>query len=114
MKELNKSNLAFQVEENSIDPIPEDKRHGHPAELFKMWIGANINYVVLLNGIVVVALGLSIWQALSAVLVGNLLGCIVLGLASIMGPRTGTAGIVTSRTAFGQVGSYLPIIVSVI
>ncbi|MEG2338319.1 MAG: cytosine permease [Clostridium sp.] len=109
-----KTDVAFKVEENSIDPIPENQRKGHPGELFKMWIGANINYVVLLNGIVVVALGLSMWQAISAVIVGNLLGCTVLGLASIMGPRTGTAGIVTSRIAFGQLGSYLPTIISVI
>ncbi|MEG2893089.1 MAG: cytosine permease [Clostridium sp.] len=110
----NKNDVAFKIEENSIDPIPESERHGHPKELFRMWIGANINYVVLLNGIVIVALGLSLWQALSAVIVGNILGCVVLGLASIMGPRTGTAGIVTSRTAFGQLGAYLPIIISVI
>ncbi|MEG2810992.1 MAG: cytosine permease [Clostridium sp.] len=109
-----KTDALFKVEENSIDPIPESQRHGHPSELFKMWIGANINYVVLLNGIVIVALGLSMYQAISAILVGNLLGCMVLGLSSIMGPRTGTAGIVTSRIAFGQLGAYLPIIISVI
>ncbi|KMT22882.1 purine-cytosine permease family protein [Clostridium cylindrosporum] len=110
----NHMDVAFKVEENSIDPIPENQRHGNPKSLFPMWIGANVNYVVLLNGIVVVALGLSMWQALTAVLVGNLLGCTVLGLASIMGPKTGTAGIVTSRTAFGQLGSYLPVIISVL
>lgn len=114
MSEKKSGDVAFQVEENSIDPIPEDQRHGNPKSLFPMWIGANVNYVVLLNGIVVVALGLSLWQSIAAILVGNILGCTVLGLASIMGPRTGTAGIVTSRTAFGQLGSYLPIIVSVI
>lgn len=108
------SDVAFQVEENSIDPIPENQRHGNPKSLFAMWAGSNINYVVLLNGIVVVALGLSMWQAISAILVGNILGCTVLGLSSVMGPRTGTAGIVTSRIAFGQLGSYIPIIISVI
>jgi NCS1 family nucleobase:cation symporter-1 len=53
--------------------------------------------------------GLSFWSSIAAILVGNLLGCAVVGLASIMGPKTGTAGIVTSRTSFGQLGAVLPI-----
>jgi NCS1 family nucleobase:cation symporter-1 len=99
----------WSVEQHGIDPIPEVDRHGSPAELFNMWIGANINYVVLLTGALAVTKGLSFWGAISAVLVGNCLGCTVLGMASIMGPKTGTAGIVASRTSFGQLGAVLPI-----
>jgi NCS1 family nucleobase:cation symporter-1 len=102
----------WSVEQHGIDPIPEVDRHGSPAELFKMWVGANINYVVLLTGALAVTKGLSFWGAISAVAVGNCLGCAVLGMASIMGPKTGTAGIVTSRTSFGQLGAVLPIFAS--
>ena len=77
---------------------PAADRHGTPVELFRFWIGANINYVTVVAGSLIYAAGLSIHQCLTAILVGNVLGCTVVGLCSIMGPRTGSAGIITSRT----------------
>jgi NCS1 family nucleobase:cation symporter-1 len=103
---------AWSVEQHAIDPIPATERHGSPVELLRLWIGANVNYLVLITGALAVAQGLSLMGSLSAILVGNLLGCAVVGLASIMGPRTGTAGIVTSRSSFGQLGAVLPIFIS--
>jgi NCS1 family nucleobase:cation symporter-1 len=40
---------AWSIEQHAIDPIPRKDRHGTPAELFKMWIGANTNYVVVVT-----------------------------------------------------------------
>lgn len=105
---------VWSIEQHAIEPIPASDRHGTPMELFKMWIGANINYVVVVTGSLVYAAGLDIWQSLTAILVGNLIGCTVLGLSSIMGPRTGSAGIVTSRTSFGQAGAILPMAISLV
>ena len=105
---------VWSIEQHAIEPIPLADRHGTPMELFKMWIGANINYVVVVTGSLVYAGGLDFWQSLSAILVGNLVGCTVLGLSSIMGPRTGSAGIVTSRASFGQFGAMLPMAISLV
>lgn len=106
------SNQVGSIEENDIRPIKDKDRGGEPKSLFLMWLGANINYVVLLTGALVISLGLSIKESILAVVVGNLLGCTVLGLASIMGPRTGSSGIITSRVSFGQAGAFLPIAIS--
>ncbi len=105
---------AWSIEQHAIDPIPREDRHGTPAELFKMWIGANTNYVVVVTGALALSQGLSLWQALLAILAGNAFGCFVLGLTTIMGPKTGTSGIMTSRSSFGQLGSFLPKAVSLI
>ncbi len=105
---------AWSVEQHAIEPIPVSDRHGSPAELFKMWVGANINYVVVVTGSLAYAQTLNFWQCLSAMLVGNLVGCTVLGLCSVMGPRTGTAGIMASRASFGQVGAFLPMAISLV
>jgi NCS1 family nucleobase:cation symporter-1 len=102
----------WSIEQHAIEPIPSADRHGSPWELFQMWIGANMNYVVLLTGALAVTQGLSFWGCLSAILVGNVLGCSVVGLSSIMGPKTGSAAIITSRPSFGQLGAVLPIVVS--
>jgi len=36
---------AWSIEQHAIEPIPAADRHGTPVELFRLWIGANINYV---------------------------------------------------------------------
>lgn len=105
---------AGQIEENNLEPVPLKHRHGSPKDLYGMWIGSNTNYVVMLNGVLMIGLGLSFSQALWAILIGNILGCTILGMASIMGPRTGTAGIATTRTSFGHLGALLPTFISTI
>ncbi|MDN0083894.1 cytosine permease [Crenobacter sp. SG2305] len=105
---------AWSIEQHGLDPIPLKDRHGTPKDLFKMWMGANINYVVVVTGAMAYAQGLSFWQAIAAILAGNLLGCLVVGFSTIMGPKTGSAGIVVSRSSFGQLGSFLPKAVSLL
>lgn len=106
------SDTPWSIEQHAIEPIPAAARHGSPKELFHLWIGANMNYVVILTGALAVTQGLSFWGSISAVLVGNLFGCLVVGLSSILGPKTGTAAIITSRPSFGQLGAVLPIAIS--
>nr|WP_294867243.1 cytosine permease [uncultured Pseudogulbenkiania sp.] len=105
---------AWSIEQHALEPIPVKDRHGSPKDLFKMWLGANINYVVVVTGAMAYSQGLSFWQAIAAILAGNLLGCLVVGFSTIMGPKTGTAGIVVSRSSFGQLGSFFPKAVSLI
>ena len=109
---MNDADQPWSVERHAIDPIPSQDRHGSPIELFRLWIGANVNYLVLVTGALIIVQGLSVAGAISAILIGNLAGCAVVGLASIFGPKTGTAGIITSRTSFGQLGAVLPILIS--
>jgi nucleobase:cation symporter-1, NCS1 family len=102
----------WSIERHAIDPIPTTDRHGSPGELFRLWVGANVNYVVLITGSLAIVQGLSLSESISAIVIGNLLGCAMVGFSSIMGPKTGTAGIVTSRASFGQLGAVLPIVIS--
>ena len=102
----------WSIEQHAIEPIPTADRHGSPGELFRLWLGANVNYLVLITGTLAVDRGLSLPASFAAIVIGNLMGCTVVGLASIQGPRTGTAGIITSRSSFGQLGAVLPILIS--
>jgi len=104
----------WSIEQHAIEPIPAADRHGSPIELFRLWIGANVNYLVLITGALTITNGLSLTGAMTAILIGNILGCAVVGLASIMGPKTGTAGIIASRVSFGQLGAVLPIFISTV
>ena len=102
------------IEQHGIDPIPPKDRHGSAFELFKLWVGANVNYVVIVTGAFALSVGVTFMQSIIAIIVGNLIGCLMVGLTSIQGPRTGTSGMMTSRVCFGQLGSVLPKLVNVV
>ena len=104
-------NRAFSVEQHGIDHIPETSRNATPREIFFTWFGANVIFTYIVIGAIVGSLGLSLWQSLAVVVLGNL-AYILVGLTSVAGPRAGTAMLTVSRSAFGIVGNRLPSVLS--
>jgi len=68
------------------------------------WVGTNANLFFLSVGVVTVELGLAVWEALVAVVLGTSLFAVV-GLASIAGPRSGLPTLTFTRAAFGPRGN---------
>ena len=91
------------VEAHGIDLIPDTERHGRPRDLFGMWLGGNLNVFYVVNGAVVISLGLSFAQSLIAIAIGNL-AFLAVGFASLQGPRTGTSTFAVSRASYGPNG----------
>lgn len=101
----------FKIEQHGIDVIPLEERHGEPKELFWVWAGALFGVVDFVIGAVVISLGLSIWEAVTAIIVGDL-SFILLGMAATAGPAAGTSTVVISRAPFGNRGNLLPALLS--
>jgi NCS1 family nucleobase:cation symporter-1 len=59
-------------------------------------------------GALLVAIGLDFRTGLLAILLGNVLGSLPVGLNSTIGPRTGLTQIEISRFAFGRIGTRVP------
>ncbi len=95
------------VEQRGIELVPENERHGKPRDLFFMWLGTNTNVFYIINGALLISLGLNFLQSLLIILLGNIAGFFLLGLTSIQGPRTGTATFAINRAAFGPNGGRL-------
>ena len=95
------------VEQRGIELVPENERHGKPRDLFFMWLGTNTNVFYIINGALLISLGLNFLQSLLIILVGNIVGFFLLGLTSLQGPRTGTATFTINRAAFGPNGGRL-------
>ncbi|MEP6479847.1 MAG: cytosine permease, partial [Rhodoglobus sp.] len=69
----------------------------------------NLEFATIFVGFIAVAFfGLSPWQAVGAVLLGNFLGGLAQGYLSTWGPREGLAQMLLGRTAFGFWGNLLP------
>lgn len=97
-------NRVFSVEQHGFDHIPEVDRKMTLRETAYFWVGTNANLFFVSVGAIAVSLGLSLWQALVAGVVGNLLFGLV-GFASIGGVRAGLPAMTFTRAVFGVRGN---------
>jgi len=97
---------AFKVEQRGIDLILPAEQKMKPTGLFWLWAGGVFNVEFLFYGTLIMTFGLSVPQAILAILVGNLTYAF-LGFASLQGPKTGTTAFMVSRAPFGQNGNRL-------
>jgi purine-cytosine permease-like protein len=96
------------IEQRGIEHVPDSDRWGKPSGLFWMWAGAvwNVEFVVY-GALAVVVFGLSFFQAVVVIVIGNLF-YLLTGLASVQGPEAGTTVFTISRAPFGPRGNKLP------
>jgi len=93
----------------SIEHIPFAERHGHSRQLLWLWLAANLTIADYAIGFLPVRiLGLSLWPAIIALALGNILGGLVLAWSAAMGPAAGYPQMFIGRRAFGRVGGYIP------
>src|SRR5580658_3201985 len=95
---------AFKVEQRGIDLIPDAERQMNPAGLFWLWAGGVFNVEFFFYGTLIMTFGLSVGQAILAIVAGNLFYAL-LGWASLQGPETGTTAFMVSRAPFGHNGN---------
>jgi NCS1 family nucleobase:cation symporter-1 len=93
-------------ESRGIDYIPLSERRGKPTDLAWMWAGALFNVEYVVYGALIMSFGLRFWQAAVVVIIGNL-SYLVAGLASLQGPKAGTAAFTINRAPFGPTGARL-------
>lgn len=97
------------VESGDIEPVGAGDRHGTPRQLFWTWSSPNLEFATIFVGVLAVSVfGLSFWQAIAAVVLGNGLGALTHGLLSARGPRHGVPQMVLSRLGFGYWGNLVP------
>jgi nucleobase:cation symporter-1, NCS1 family len=97
------------VEPGGVEFIPVRDRHGSPSQLLWTWTSPNLEFATVFVGILAVAaFGLTFWQAVLALLLGNVLGSLTHAVLSARGPKHGVPQMVLSRLGFGFVGNALP------
>lgn len=95
---------AFHVEARGIDFVPENERWATPRNIAGMWAGSAVNVEYFVYGALLMGFGFSFWTSVAIIIIGNL-SYLLLGLASLQGPETGTTAFTISRAAFGTRGS---------
>lgn len=105
---------ALAVEAAGPEPTPLDLRAGRAARLFWLWFAANSSVVSLSLGAVLFGLGMSLRQALVAILIGVALSFLPLGLVTLAGKWSGQPTMIVSRATFGLVGNVVPTVFAVV
>ncbi|MDL9978528.1 purine-cytosine permease family protein [Microbacterium sp. ASV49] len=95
---------ATRVETHGIDWIPNAERHGRARDLFAVWAAPNVNFLAVVIGATLVVMGLSLWEALACIVIGNLFS-IITGIVAASGPAAGTPSEVITRTMYGIRGN---------
>ncbi|MFD7326507.1 purine-cytosine permease family protein [Streptomyces sp. NPDC059875] len=98
------SDRAGRIEAHGVDHIPDSERRGRPRELFSVWAAANVNYLSLVIGGALVLMGLTLWQSLAVIVVGNLFWLLT-GLLATSGPAAGAPSEVITRALYGVIGN---------
>lgn len=106
---------SFSIENDTIFPVPEERRHGNAWSLLLVWIGANQNIMAIMTGLIYPALyHLSLGWSLLAILAGNLLGGVFMALHAAQGPHLGIPQMQQTRGQFGATGSLLIIAIIIL
>src|SRR5439155_7314083 len=92
------------LEGHGIEPVPEANRYGSTLRLFTVWFAPNLAPATFFLGTLAILpfIGLGFWTGFAAIVAGNVIGAALVGVLSVMGPRTGLAQIPLSRFPFGK------------
>jgi nucleobase:cation symporter-1, NCS1 family len=90
-----------EIEINSIQPIPDAERHGTVGQQWRLWYACNANFFCVVLGSFAVLLGLNLFWAIVAIVLGSVIGGVLTGLHAVQGPRLGVPQMIQSRGQFG-------------
>jgi NCS1 family nucleobase:cation symporter-1 len=114
-KLMNEQDNVAQLEQNTIQPIPQSERHGRASDLFTIWFGSNIMMLTIVTGaLAVTVFKQPFWLSVLAIVIGTLVGAVFMALHSAQGPQLGVPQMVQTRGQFGSFGSLLVVALVVI
>lgn len=101
------ASVKASVEHLGIEQVPPAQRTSTATDQFWIWAGANLAPINWVLGTLGLGLGLSLWETIAVLVIGNLVGSALFSLFCLMGQRTGVNAMVLARLAMGRRGAYL-------
>jgi purine-cytosine permease-like protein len=108
--------VADFVETRGVGTIPDSERTAKPGSLIRVFLGANLSLSVMVFGWIAILNGLGFWEAVSAIVVGTVVGSLFVARTSLLGWRAATNNSVASGAYFGVrgrlVGSFVGLLIT--
>ena len=98
--------MANEAPQWGIEPVPERLRVLGLGDTVLLWGNLAVSLLVIVAGALLVP-ALSLKQALLAIVIASVAGCVLLGLAAAIGTDARVPAMVLMRAPLGQRGSYL-------
>ncbi len=94
----------LSIEGRGIEPVPASARYGSVGRIFSVWFTPNLVPAAFFIGTLAAAgfLKVGFITGVLAIIVGNVVGSILVGLLGTMGPKTGMAQMPLARAAYGK------------
>src|SRR3989442_12021601 len=94
----------LSIEAHGMEPIPEGSRYGSIGRVFTVWFTPNLVPAAFFIGTLAAASFLQVGfvTGVIAIVLGNLIGSVLVGILGTMGPATGMAQMPLARLAFGK------------
>jgi len=105
------SNDPFAIEVRGFDHIPDAERNMALRQVDHLWVGTSVNLFSFALGAIAITMGLNLWLALAASVLGNL-PYVYLALGSIVTVRAGLPVSTLTRAAFGMRGNLVNALLS--
>jgi NCS1 family nucleobase:cation symporter-1 len=96
-----------------LTPVPEARRVFATRDAFALWLSLGIGLLVAQAGALLVP-GMSLPQALAAIVLGTVLGVVLLAAAGVVGTDTGLAAMASLRPTLGVRGASLPAVINAV
>lgn len=104
------------VETRGVETVPDKERTATPGSLIKVFLGSNLSLSVMVFGWLAILYGLGFWEAVSAIVVGTVIGSLFVARTSLLGWRAATNNSVASGAYFGVrgrlVGSFVGLLIT--
>ena len=108
--------MAQKIETRGVQTVPDSERTAKPGSLVRVFLGANLSLSVMVFGWLAILYGLGFWEAVSAILVGTVLGAAFVARTSLLGWKAATNNSVASGAYFGVrgrlVGSFVGLLIT--
>jgi nucleobase:cation symporter-1, NCS1 family len=94
----------LSIEAHGFEPIPETARYGSVSRIFTVWFTPNLVPAAFFIGTLAAASFLKVGfvTGVLAIIVGTVVGSVLVGALSTMGPATGMAQMPLARLPFGK------------
>lgn len=92
------------IELHGVDRIPEAERTSSPGTFFIIFVGTSVGLGAVAFGWLGITFGLGVWDTISAIAVGTLIGQVLLVPLIVIGSRTATNNATSSGATFGVRG----------
>jgi nucleobase:cation symporter-1, NCS1 family len=99
-----------EIEQRSIDWVPEDERHGKLWHQAPLWFLGNFQYFSIPIGFIGPGLGLSLGWTVLAAFLGLVVGTLFMAFHASQGPTLGLPQMIQSRAQFGYRGVIVPLL----